>query len=102
MATTFNPEDPMAGLPPQSVFEKGYKPTIENLLQKEEALSFIKTSFEDKLNEKDFQGAYDMARTDESVLGQVLSAGLAKLSRGYRSITWRDAGLLSQCSTYTL
>lgn len=40
-------------------------------------------SFEEKLNEKDFQGAYDVARTDESVLGQVLSAGLAKLSRGY-------------------
>ena len=39
--------------------------------------------FETKLNDKDFQGAYDMARTDESVLGQVLSAGLAKLSRGY-------------------
>ena len=40
-------------------------------------------TFEEKLNTKDFQGAYDMARTDESVLGQVLSAGLAKLSRGY-------------------
>ena len=40
-------------------------------------------SFEERLNSKDFQGAYDMARTDESVLGQVLSAGLAKLSRGY-------------------
>ena len=40
-------------------------------------------SFEEKLNEKEFQEAYDMARTDESVLGQVLSAGLAKLSRGY-------------------
>ena len=40
-------------------------------------------SFEERLNEKDFQGAYDLARTDESVLGQVLSAGLAKLSRGY-------------------
>ena len=39
--------------------------------------------FEERLNEKDFQGAYDLARTDESVLGQVLSAGLAKLSRGY-------------------
>ncbi len=39
--------------------------------------------FEEKLNEKEFQEAYDMARTDESVLGQVLSAGLAKLSRGY-------------------
>ncbi len=40
-------------------------------------------NFEEKLNEKEFQAAYDMARTDESVLGQVLSAGLAKLSRGY-------------------
>ena len=40
-------------------------------------------TFEEKLNEKEFQEAYDMARTDESVLGQVLSAGLAKLSRGY-------------------
>ncbi|KAA5546055.1 MotA/TolQ/ExbB proton channel family protein [Roseiconus nitratireducens] len=39
--------------------------------------------FEEKLNEKQFQEAYDLARTDESVLGQVLSAGLAKLSRGY-------------------
>ena len=40
-------------------------------------------AFEEKLNEKDFQSAYDLARQDESVLGQVLSAGLAKLSRGY-------------------
>nr|WP_146527893.1 MotA/TolQ/ExbB proton channel family protein [Novipirellula artificiosorum] len=40
-------------------------------------------NFEDKLNEKQFQEAYDMARADESVLGKVLSAGLAKLSRGY-------------------
>lgn len=39
--------------------------------------------FEEKLNAKEFQAAYDMAKTDESVLGQVLSAGLAKLSRGY-------------------
>lgn len=39
--------------------------------------------FEQKLNEKEFQAAYDLARADESVLGQILSAGLAKLSRGY-------------------
>jgi biopolymer transport protein ExbB len=39
--------------------------------------------FEEKLNEKQFQEAYDLARADESVLGQVLSAGLAKLSKGY-------------------
>jgi biopolymer transport protein ExbB len=40
-------------------------------------------NFDARLNEKDVQGAYDLARADESVLGQVLSAGLAKLSRGY-------------------
>jgi len=40
-------------------------------------------AFDQRLNEKDFQQAYDLARSDESVLGQVLSSGLAKLSRGY-------------------
>lgn len=40
-------------------------------------------NFDERLNEKEFQQAYDLARSDESVLGQVLSAGLAKLSRGY-------------------
>ncbi len=40
-------------------------------------------SFETKLNEKDFQGAYDIASADESILGRILSAGLSKLSRGY-------------------
>jgi biopolymer transport protein ExbB len=40
-------------------------------------------AFEEKLNEKDFQGAYDLASTDESVLGKVLSAGLSKVSKGY-------------------
>ncbi|WP_417749572.1 MotA/TolQ/ExbB proton channel family protein, partial [Rosistilla oblonga] len=40
-------------------------------------------SFEEKLDSKDFQQAYDLARSDESVLGHVLSAGLAKLSKGY-------------------
>ena len=39
--------------------------------------------FEEKLNTKEFQGAYDLARADESMLGQVLSTGLAKLSGGY-------------------
>lgn len=43
--------------------------------------------FENHLNEKRYQEAYDMAKKDESFLGQVLSAGLAKLSAGYaRSI----------------
>jgi len=39
--------------------------------------------FEQHLNEKRYQEAYEMAKNDESFLGQVLSAGLAKLSSGY-------------------
>ena len=39
--------------------------------------------FEEHLNEKQYQEAYELARNDESFLGQVLSAGLAKLSAGY-------------------
>ena len=39
--------------------------------------------FEAHLNEKRYQEAYEMAKSDESFLGQVLSAGLAKLSSGY-------------------
>jgi biopolymer transport protein ExbB len=39
--------------------------------------------FEEHLNEKRYQEAYDLAKADESFLGQVLSAGLAKLSSGY-------------------
>jgi biopolymer transport protein ExbB len=40
-------------------------------------------AFEQMLNEKQYQEAYEMAKSDESFLGQVLSAGLAKLSAGY-------------------
>jgi biopolymer transport protein ExbB len=39
--------------------------------------------FEAHLTAEQYQEAYDMARNDESFLGQVLSAGLAKLSSGY-------------------
>jgi len=39
--------------------------------------------FEAHLNAKQYQEAYELARNDESVLGKVLSAGLAKLSAGY-------------------
>jgi biopolymer transport protein ExbB len=39
--------------------------------------------FEAQLNSKQYQEAYELARNDESVLGKVLSAGLAKLSAGY-------------------
>jgi biopolymer transport protein ExbB len=40
-------------------------------------------TFESHLNEKRYQEAYDLAKNDESFVGQVLSAGLAKLSQGY-------------------
>ncbi len=40
-------------------------------------------TFENHLNEKRYQEAYELAKEDESFLGQVLSAGLAKLSSGY-------------------
>ena len=39
--------------------------------------------FETNLNEKKYQDAYELAKNDESILGRVLSAGLAKLSSGY-------------------
>uniref|UniRef100_A0A7S3L829 Aminoacyl-transfer RNA synthetases class-II family profile domain-containing protein n=1 Tax=Amphora coffeiformis TaxID=265554 RepID=A0A7S3L829_9STRA len=50
MATTFNPEDPLAGLPPKKVLEN-YQPVFKELLAKEEALCIIKQTFEDKLKE---------------------------------------------------
>jgi biopolymer transport protein ExbB len=40
-------------------------------------------AFEAHLNDKQYQEAYELAKSDESFLGQVLSAGLAKLSAGY-------------------
>ncbi|QDU98188.1 MotA/TolQ/ExbB proton channel family protein [Lignipirellula cremea] len=40
-------------------------------------------TFEAYLNEKQYQEAYELAKSDDSFLGQVLSAGLAKLSQGY-------------------
>jgi biopolymer transport protein ExbB len=39
--------------------------------------------FENHLNEKKYQEAYDLAKQDDSFLGSVLSAGLGKLSQGY-------------------
>jgi biopolymer transport protein ExbB len=40
-------------------------------------------SFASHLNEKHYREAYETARSDESVLGRVLAAGLAKVSAGY-------------------
>jgi biopolymer transport protein ExbB len=44
--------------------------------------SELVTGFEQHLDAKQFQEAYDLARGDESFLGQVLTAGLAKASSG--------------------
>ena len=40
-------------------------------------------AFEEHLNNKQYQEAYDLAKGDDSFLGRVLSAGLARLSAGY-------------------
>ena len=40
-------------------------------------------AFEGHLNEKQYQEAYELAKNDDSFLGHVLAAGLAKLSAGY-------------------
>lgn len=39
--------------------------------------------FEAHCNEKRYQEAYELAKSDESFLGQMLSAGLARLQQGY-------------------
>ncbi|MDA0835116.1 MAG: MotA/TolQ/ExbB proton channel family protein [Planctomycetota bacterium] len=40
-------------------------------------------AFEQKLNGKDYQGAYESAKNDGSVVARVLAAGLSRLNRGY-------------------
>ena len=40
-------------------------------------------SFEQNLDAKKYQEAYDLAKSDESFLGHVLSAGISKVSTGY-------------------
>ncbi len=40
-------------------------------------------NFEQMLTAKDYQAAYESAKTDESFVGAVLAAGLSKLNRGY-------------------
>jgi biopolymer transport protein ExbB len=44
-------------------------------------------AFEAHLNEKRYQEAYELAKADESFLGKVLAAGMAKLSSGYEPAT---------------
>jgi biopolymer transport protein ExbB len=50
----------------------------ENLLP-----SQLIEGFESHLNAKRYQEAYELAKSDESFLGKVLSAGLARISSGY-------------------
>ena len=40
-------------------------------------------AFEAHLNERKYQEAYELAKADESFLGQMLAAGMAKISAGY-------------------
>lgn len=40
-------------------------------------------SFEQRLNARDYQGAYEAARADDSLVARVLAAGLSKLNQGY-------------------
>jgi len=39
--------------------------------------------FEQKLSSKDYQGAFETAKADDSFIARVLGAGLSKLNRGY-------------------
>ncbi|MFM8735541.1 MAG: MotA/TolQ/ExbB proton channel family protein [Pirellulales bacterium] len=43
----------------------------------------LSQQFEQHLENKEFQQAYELAKTDESYLGKVLSAGMGKLQSGY-------------------
>ncbi len=40
-------------------------------------------SFDEHLNEQRYQDAFELAKSDPSFLGQVLAAGLSKISKGY-------------------
>ena len=43
----------------------------------------LATAFEAKLNEKQYQEAYELAKQSRSFLGKVLAAGMSRLSDGY-------------------
>jgi biopolymer transport protein ExbB len=46
----------------------------------------LAAAFESKLNEKKYQEAYELAKSDKSLLGKVLAAGMSKLSEGYEAV----------------
>ena len=43
----------------------------------------LAAAFEAKLNQKQYQDAYEMAKSDKSFLGKVLAAGMSRLSEGH-------------------
>lgn len=45
----------------------------------------LAAEFEAKLNEKQYQEAYDLVKEDKSFLGKVLAAGMAHLSEGHQA-----------------
>lgn len=44
---------------------------------------YLSEAFEANLNEKKFQEAFDLAKNDDSMLGQMLAAGMQNLQQGY-------------------
>jgi biopolymer transport protein ExbB len=56
--------------------------------------SALVADFDKLLEAKQYQQAYDLAKTDESFLGHVLAAGMAKISQGYDAAiaTMQDIG----------
>lgn len=47
--------------------------------------SALVADFDKLLDAKQYQQAYDLAKSDESFLGRVLAAGMAKISQGYET-----------------
>jgi biopolymer transport protein ExbB len=43
----------------------------------------LSKAFEERLENKEYQQAYELAKTDDSYLGHVLAAGMGKLQSGY-------------------
>lgn len=47
----------------------------------------LASEFEDRLNKRQYQEAYDLVKDDRSFLGRVLAAGMANLSDGHQAAT---------------
>ncbi len=46
----------------------------------------LAAAFESKLNQKQYQDAYELAKNDKSFLGKVLAAGMSKVSEGNEAV----------------